>query len=113
MEQKRILIVDDDQAVLTSLALLLKHGGYAPVTATTPEMALQTLASQEVNLVIQDMNYSRRTSGEEGLDLLRRMKAQYPHLPVILMTAWASVELAVRGVKAGAADFITKPWTHE
>ncbi len=113
MEQKQILIVDDDHAVLTSLALLLKQGGYAPITALTPDTALERLSQNVIDLVIQDMNYSRRTSGDEGMDLLRRIKARYPHLPVILMTAWASVELAVKGVKAGAADFITKPWTHE
>ncbi|MCD4748686.1 MAG: sigma-54 dependent transcriptional regulator [Thermoanaerobaculales bacterium] len=113
MQTKQILIVDDDRAVTTSLALLLKQSGYGTVTAAGPEEALQVLADQQVDLVIQDMNFSRRTSGDEGLDLLLRIKGRQPHLPVILITAWGSVELAVQGVKTGASDFVTKPWTHE
>lgn len=108
-----VLIIDDDDAVTTSLALLLKQSGYAPYTASNPEEALQTLGEQSFALALQDMNFSRSTTGEEGLALLQRIKGRYPHLPVVLITAWGSVELAVRGVKAGAIDFITKPWTHE
>jgi DNA-binding NtrC family response regulator len=109
----RVLIADDDRAVTTSLALLLKQAGYTAETAADPDQALARLASGEFALVLQDMNFSRRTTGEEGLELLQRIKGLYPHLPVVLITAWGSVELAVRGIKAGAADFITKPWSHE
>jgi DNA-binding NtrC family response regulator len=109
----RILIADDDRAVTTSLALLLKQAGYTTETAADPVQAMARLASGEFALVLQDMNFSRRTTGEEGLELLQQIKGRYPHLPVVLITAWGSVELAVRGIKAGAADFITKPWSHE
>jgi two-component system, NtrC family, response regulator len=107
-----ILIVDDDASVTASLALLLKQHGYSSQTAGTPEAALCALQSEGLELVIQDMNFSRKTTGEEGLELLRQIKQQKPELPVILITAWGSIELAVKGVKAGAADFITKPWSN-
>ena len=71
------------------------------------------LRRQACRLVIQDMNFSRRTSGEEGLDLLREIKATTPSLPVILITAWGSIGLAVEGMKAGASDFVSKPWTNQ
>ena len=70
------------------------------------------LRRQPCQLVLQDMNFSRRTTGEEGLALLQRIKALTPALPVVLMTAWGSISLAVEGMKAGAADFVTKPWTN-
>jgi DNA-binding NtrC family response regulator len=108
-----ILIVDDDASVTTSLALLLKQAGYASQTAATPGAALKLLESAPFALVLQDMNFSRQTSGAEGLELLRRIKARWPQLPVVLITAWGSIELAVQGVRAGANDFITKPWTHQ
>ena len=107
-----ILIIDDDQAVTASLALLLKQAGFASVTAASPDEAVEVLRRQPCQLVIQDMNFSRRTSGEEGLALLQRIKALTPALPVILVTAWGSIDLAVEGMKAGAADFVTKPWTN-
>jgi two-component system NtrC family response regulator len=113
MTRPTILIVDDDRAVTTSLALLMKHMGYASRTAATPEEALQALSDNDYALVLQDMNFTRSTTGEEGLALLQRIKGARPHLPVVLITAWGSVELAVKGIKAGALDFITKPWTHE
>jgi len=108
-----ILIVDDDYSVTASLGLLLKQKGFATVTATTPESALAEAARPDVELVLQDMNFSRETTGAEGLDLLRRIRAARPALPVILITAWGSIQLAVEGMKAGAADFITKPWSNE
>ena len=108
-----ILIVDDDPSVLQSLGLVLKQAGYATCAAATPGEALERATAPEMALVLQDMNFSRRTSGEEGLELLANIRAARPDLPVILITAWGSIALAVAGVKAGAADFITKPWTHE
>jgi DNA-binding NtrC family response regulator len=108
-----ILIADDDFSVSTSLSLLLKQAGYAPQAAANPTEALEKLTRENFALVLQDMNFSRQTTGEEGLELLKKIKAQKPQLPVILMTAWGSIALAVKGVQAGAADFITKPWSNE
>ncbi len=107
-----ILIVDDDASVTASLALLLKQHGYRSVEAHDPAEALAAIRRECPRLVLQDMNFSRRTSGEEGLQLLGDIRAAEPRLPVILMTAWASVPLAVEGMKRGAADFITKPWSN-
>lgn len=106
-----ILIVDDDESIRTSLGLLLKQAGYESVSAATPDRAMELLPRSDFALVIQDMNFSRKTTGEEGLALLNRIKSIKPDLPVLLMTAWGSIELAVAGMKAGASDFITKPWT--
>jgi two-component system, NtrC family, response regulator len=108
--KRRILIVDDDGAVQVSLALLLKQSGFEALCADGPRQALDLLQAGPVDLVLQDMNFSLQTSGEEGLDLLARIKQLHPSLPVLLMTAWDSISLAVRGVKAGAANFFTKPW---
>src|ERR1041385_3068863 len=108
-----ILIVDDDTSVITSLALLLKQAGYESHSATSPVQAIEELKNDHIRLVIQDMNFSRQTTGEEGLSLLRQIKSLRPDLPVILMTGWGSIALAVQGVRAGASDFITKPWTNE
>ena len=108
-----ILIVDDDASICMSLRLLLKQEGFASQSAEDPEQALALLARESFDLVLQDMNFTRGTSGEEGLALLAAVKARHPGLPVILMTAWGSIALAVAGMRAGAADFITKPWSHE
>lgn len=108
-----ILIVDDDASVTTSLALLLKHAGYVSQTAVSPDAALKLLESASYALVLQDLNFSRQTSGVEGLELLKQIKARWPQLPVVLITAWGSIELAVQGIRNGASDFITKPWTHQ
>ena len=107
-----VLIVDDDASITASLALLLKQNGYRSVTAHTPMEALAALRGERPRLVIQDMNFSRQTTGEEGLDLLGRIRAEEPSMPVILMTAWGSISLAVEGMKRGASDFITKPWAN-
>jgi two-component system NtrC family response regulator len=109
-----ILIADDDPSVVASLGLLLKRHGYATVGAQSQEEALRCLEKEGdgVVLVLQDMNFSRGTGGEEGLDLLREIRQRRPHLPVILITAWGSIALAVEGMKAGAADFVTKPWNN-
>ena len=107
-----ILIVEDDPSVTTSLALLLRQSGYRSQTSSNPAAALSLISTQSFQLVILDMNFSRRTTGEEGIALLKQIKADKPTLPVILLTAWGSIQLAVAGVRAGAADFVTKPWTH-
>jgi two-component system NtrC family response regulator len=108
-----ILIVDDDPSVTASLALLLKQAGYPSHAVASPAAALDWLERETCDLVLQDMNFSRRTSGEEGLQLLEHIKNLKPDLPVVLVTAWGSIALAVAGMKAGASDFVTKPWTNE
>ncbi len=108
--KQRILIVEDDSAVQVSVALLLKQAGLDALCCDSPKQALALLAAEPFDLVLQDMNFSMQTSGEEGLALLASIKDSYPALPVLLMTAWGSIALAVKGVKAGAANFFTKPW---
>lgn len=107
-----ILIVDDDSSVRLSLGLLLKRAAYAVDYAENPEEALSKFRATEYELILMDMNYSRSTTGEEGIELLRKAKIFQPDTPVILITAWGSIELAVEGIKAGAYDFITKPWNN-
>ncbi len=108
-----ILIIDDDTAICHSLELLLKQAGFATISAVSPAEARTLLERPDLELVLQDMNFSRQTTGAEGLDLVAQIKQQRPELPVILITAWGSIELAVQGMQAGAADFITKPWRNE
>ncbi len=112
-----ILIIDDDEAVCASLRLALKQAGYSSAAAYNPREALQILKqeNEHIGLVIQDMNFGKNsdTSGTDGITLLQEIKALKPNLPVILMTAWASLDIAVRGMRLGAADFLTKPWTNE
>ena len=107
-----ILIVDDDPSVTASLSLLLKRHGHPTRAARSPEEALGVLREAELDLVLQDMNFSRGTTGEEGMELLAEIRRLRPRLPVILITAWGSIALAVEGMKAGAADFVTKPWSN-
>lgn len=110
---KRILIVDDDPTVVTSLSLVLKRAGLKSDGADRPESAFKLLEKKHYDLILQDMNFSRKTTGEEGLAMIAKLKSLYPQLPVILMTAWGSISLAVEGMRAGANDFITKPWSNE
>ena len=106
-----ILVVDDDKTIRLSLKLILERNDYEVILAEEPKAALQIIRNTPaVELVLMDMNYSRSTNGEEGLTLLRQVKVFKPKLPVILMTAWGSIDLAVQGMRAGAFDFITKPW---
>ncbi len=107
-----ILIVDDDKTVRLSLALLLKRAGYDTDQAASPEEALEKVRARRYDLILMDMNYSRSTSGTEGIELLRKTRIFLPDTPVILITAWGSIELAVEGIRAGAYDFITKPWNN-
>ncbi|MDR0537744.1 MAG: sigma-54 dependent transcriptional regulator [Tannerellaceae bacterium] len=107
-----ILIVDDDAAVRSSLTLLLKRAGFETQAVDGTDKAVAKLASPELQLILMDMNFSLTTSGEEGLRMLRRTRATRPEIPVILITAWASIALAVEGMRAGAFDFIAKPWNN-
>lgn len=109
---QKVLIVDDDESVQVSLALLLKQHGYATVTCDEPTLALDIIEKEQCHLVLLDMNFSMQTTGEEGLALMATIHQRHPQLPVLLMTAWGSIALAVKGVKAGAADFFTKPWNN-
>ena len=108
-----ILIIDDDFAVRASLALLLKKEGYASHGVATPAEALDWLDTGQPELILLDMNFSLDTSGEEGLQLLALIRERQPAAAVILITGWATVGLAVEGMKLGARDFINKPWDNE
>jgi len=107
-----ILIVDDDDSVTASLGLLLRQHGHETGTAGAPDAAVAAIEARRPDLVLQDMNFSLGTGGEDGLALLGRIRARWPDLPVILITAWGSIPLAVRGMKAGASDFVSKPWSN-
>lgn len=109
---KSILVVDDDRAIRSSLTLLLEHEGYEVTTAANQTEAMAVVRASAPALVLLDMNFSRATSGDEGLTLLRQIKIFRPDTPVVLMTAWGSIPLAVEGMKCGAADFIAKPWNN-
>ncbi len=108
---RTVLIIDDNPAVGEALSLLLSLHDIRPLVALTPEEGLATLARQSVDVVIQDMNFTAdTTSGEEGVDLFRTIRQRHADLPVILLTAWTHLETAVELVKAGAADYLAKPW---
>ena len=107
----RILIADDQSDVLAALRLLLKGDRFDIETATSPAGVLEAVNTRELDVVLIDLNYARdTTSGSEGLDLLTRIQAVDPTLPVVVMTAWGSVDLAVEAMRRGARDFIQKPW---
>ncbi len=105
-----ILIIDDDIAIRTSLSLLLKQEGFEVSSAEGPEWAYAILKENSVELILLDMNFSLETSGEEGLEALKTIKELRQDIPVVLMTGWGSISLAVEGMKNGAVDFIHKPW---
>jgi DNA-binding NtrC family response regulator len=111
---RTVLIIDDNPAVAQALILLFGLHEIRTLTAATPQKGLATLARERVDLVIADMNFSAdTTSGEEGAALFRALRAQQPDLPVVLLTAWTHLESAVQLVKAGAADYIGKPWDND
>ena len=107
-----ILIIDDDSAVRSSLSFMLKRAGYEAQTVPGPREAMEVVRSVAPDLILMDMNFTLSTTGEEGLTLLKQVKIFRPETPVILMTAWGSIQLAVQGMQAGAFDFITKPWNN-
>lgn len=110
-----IVVVDDNSAILTALKICLAAEFEHVVTMTSPDTLVATLAKEEaVDAVLLDMNFSLGvSSGQDGLFWLRTVKKLYPNTPVILITAYADVQLAVKGLKYGAADFVTKPWDNE
>ena len=110
----RILIADDQPDVLEALRLLLKSEGFQIETANSPAGILKALELRDYDVVLMDLNYARdTTSGQEGLDLLTRLQSADESLPVVVMTAWGTVNLAVEAMRRGARDFIQKPWENE
>ena len=111
MDKKRVLIADDQPDVLEALRFLLKAEGYQTEAVSSPAAVVNALENRDYDALIMDLNYTRdTTSGQEGLDLLGKIQATDPTIPVIVMTAWGSVELAVEAMRRGARDFIQKPW---
>lgn len=111
---KTILVVDDNEAVLTALRFCLSSLFSRIVTLSRPDDILKKMAQEEVDLVLLDMNFTLGVnSGQEGLLWLRTIRKHHPQTPVVLLTAYADIALAVRGLKSGAADFITKPWDND
>lgn len=110
----RVLIADDQPDVLEALRLLLKSEGFQTETAALPPQILSAIDSRDFDVVLIDLNYTRdTTSGQEGLDLLSQIQAMDSSLPVVVMTAWGSVDLAVEAMRRGARDFVQKPWENE
>lgn len=109
-----VLIADDNTSILTAMRYLLDGTFERILTLTQPDDILKTMAQEEIDLVLLDMNFSLGVnSGQEGLFWLRAIRKQHPQTPVVLLTAYADVALAVKGLKSGAADFITKPWDND
>ena len=107
----RVLVADDQPSILDAIELLLRPEGYAVESVRSPQLLMNALASDSFDAVLIDLNYTRdTTSGREGLDLLEQLQLLDAQLPVIVMTAWANVELAVEAMRHGARDFIQKPW---
>lgn len=114
MKYGTILIVDDNPAILTALRLCLEQTFERIVTLEHPDDILKTMAQEEISLVLLDMNFSLGVnSGQEGLLWLRTIRKHHPQVPVVLLTAYADVSLAVKGLKAGASDFLVKPWDND
>ena len=107
-----ILIIDDDSAIRSSLSFMLKRAGYDVKAVSSPRETMEVVRAEAPQLMLMDMNFTLSTSGDEGLTLLKQVKLFRPEVPVILMTAWGSIQLAVQGMQAGAFDFITKPWNN-
>src|SRR6185436_2864522 len=111
MTSIRVLIADDQQDILDALRLLLLDEGFEVTPARSPAEALERLEATDFDLAILDLNYTRdTTSGQEGFDLMERIRALDPSLPVLVMTAWSSVAGAVEAMRRGARDYIEKPW---
>ena len=107
----RVLIADDQAHVCDALGLLLKSHGYRTKAVSDPLRVVEALDSEQFDVVLLDMNYERdTTAGEEGLDLVSRIRMRDEHLPMIVMTAWGSVDLAVEAMQRGACEFVQKPW---
>jgi len=107
----RVLIADDQPHILDALQLMLKGHGFSTETVTHPTQVLPALASDSFDAVLLDLNYTRdTTAGQEGLELVSQIRAIYKHLPVLVMTAWGSIDQAIEAMHRGASDFVQKPW---
>jgi DNA-binding NtrC family response regulator len=111
---KKILVADDDQGILTSLRFLFRSQPYHVTFAHTPQEALFFIKKERFDLILMDLNYEQdTTSGDEGLALIKQIKQLDEELPIVVMTGWASIELAVAAMQQGASDFVQKPWDNE
>ncbi len=114
MTKKRILIADDDINIIAGLKYLLNDIGYEIVAVTTPEAAIASVQSQVIDLILLDMNFQHdTTSGKEGISLVEHITAIESSVPIIVMTGWATIDIAVEAMQAGAKDFLQKPWKNE
>ena len=109
-----ILVIDDNPSILTALKICLDGVFNKIITLSSPNNILTTLCQETVDIVLLDMNFTLGVnSGQDGLFWLRSIKKRHPDIPVVLITAYAEVQLAVKGLKSGAADFVTKPWDND
>ncbi|MDE6796135.1 MAG: response regulator, partial [Muribaculaceae bacterium] len=109
-----ILVVDDNPAILTAVKICLANVFERIITLTTPESILVTLSQEHVDIILLDMNFSLGVnSGQDGMIWLSAIHRKHPDIPVVLITAYADVKLAVKGLKNGAADFVAKPWDND
>ncbi len=109
-----LLVIDDNPAILTAVKISLGRVFERIITLSTPEPVLVTLRQEHVDVILLDMNFSPGiNSGQDGMIWLSAIRRKHPEIPVVLVTAYADVKLAVRGLKSGAADFITKPWDND
>ncbi len=110
-EEAKILLVDDDEDILLAAKFLLKKHFTKIITANSPVLVDDILSAHEIDIALLDMNYTGGvTTGQEGFDLLKKIKNQSPATKVIMMTAYGDIDLAIKAIKEGAADFIVKPW---
>lgn len=105
-----ILIIDDDRAIRLALGLMLKQGGFESEAAATDDEAVDAVRRRTYELIILDLNLTLSTTGRQGIELLRKIRIFAPKTPVIMLSAWATVSLAVEGMGYGAVDFVAKPW---
>jgi len=112
--KKTILVVDDDEGILSALTMLLRSEGFVPLAASSPEQALVVLSREDIRCILMDLNYSAdTTSGDEGLKLISAIRAQDELVPIVVMTGWGTIDVAVSTIKKGANDFIQKPWEND
>src|SRR5687767_10853473 len=107
----RVIVADDQQDVLTAMRLLLKNDGMSVTIVSSPAGLLEAVRSERFDAALIDLNYTRdTTSGQEGIELVGALRKRDPDLPVVVMTAWGTIDVAVQAMRAGAGDFIEKPW---
>lgn len=107
-----ILIVDDDNAVRMSLSLTVKTAGFEPLAVGNEAEALMAVRDERIELALLDLNLTLTKTGEQGLEILKKFQVLRPEMPVIIITAWGTIPLAVESINSGAIDFITKPWSN-